>query len=508
MAAETDTGSIEGFGQVSRTVGTVFRYLLLAATMFGIVMLAVLLLYVANDAIRPLTADPGWYLAFFLALVVPTALAGWTVRRRDPAALTFGAFLVGTLVVSLMFSGGVALLVIDVVPPLVALAFAIGLLVPLAATIGLTRYAHRIPFTTRLAATTAVFYLSLFGLPGPIGDAVGAPRVLPSLVAFVQSIPVIPVDWMMVTAVVGGASTNVHISASEQVFIPNGMCACSPSATAVTISQIEDDDLLFRTTPSDALQGEVMAQYATNQLDAGTAAVLHVNDDYGSALSGAFVSAFENAGGSVQQEVSYETSATSYTSRIQSALQDDPDMLAVVGYAESGIQLFRDYYAQFSADRDIMTVDGLNTARVPNEVGEPMDNVVGTAPLVQGPGQDTFASLYQDAFDSEPGPFNAQTFDAAAVLMLANASAGENDGAAISEEMRSVANEGEMTVSPENLAAGVDAAAEGEDVVYQGASSQVTFDDNGDLATGAYEIWKYAPDTERGIETVEEFVIE
>ena len=311
-----------------------------------------------------------------------------------------------------------------------------------------------------------------------------------------------------VPAVVGGASTNVHISASEQVFIPNGMCACSPSATAVTISQIEDDDLLFRTTPSDALQGEVMAQYATNQLDAGTAAVLHVNDDYGSALSGAFVSAFENAGGSVQQEVSYETSATSYTSRIQSALQDDPDMLAVVGYAESGIQLFRDYYAQFSADRDIMTVDGLNTARVPNEVGEPMDNVVGTAPLVQGPGQDTFASLYQDAFDSEPGPFNAQTFDAAAVLMLANASAGENDGAAISEEMRSVANEGEMTVSPENLAAGVDAAAEGEDVVYQGASSQVTFDDNGDLATGAYEIWKYAPDTERGIETVEEFVIE
>jgi phosphate transport system permease protein len=215
MAAETDTGSIEGFGQVSRTVGTVFRYLLLAATMFGIVMLAVLLLYVANDAIRPLTADPGWYLAFFLALVVPTALAGWTVRRRDPAALTFGAFLVGTLVVSLMFSGGVALLVIDVVPPLVALAFAIGLLVPLAATIGLTRYAHRIPFTTRLAATTAVFYLSLFGLPGPIGDAVGAPRVLPSLVAFVQSIPVIPVDWMMVTAVVGGASaaaTGAYVS--------------------------------------------------------------------------------------------------------------------------------------------------------------------------------------------------------------------------------------------------------------------------------------------------------
>jgi ABC-type branched-subunit amino acid transport system substrate-binding protein len=310
-----------------------------------------------------------------------------------------------------------------------------------------------------------------------------------------------------VPAVVGGASTNVHISASEQVFIPNGMCACSPSATAVTISQIEDDGLLYRTTPSDALQGQVMAQYATEELGAGTAAVLHVNDDYGSALSGSFVSAFEERDGTVQQEVSYETSASSYTSRIESAVQDDPDMLAVVGYAESGIQLFRDYYAQYSADRDIMTVDGLNTARVPNEVGQSMDNVVGTAPLVEGPGQETFNQMYEEAFDTAPGPFNPQTFDAAAVLMLANAAAGENDGQAIAEQMRAVANEGEMTVTPDNLAEGVDAAAEGEDVVYEGASSQVSFDDNGDLETGAYEVWAYAPDTERGIETIAEFTV-
>jgi len=206
MAAETEHGEIEGFGQVSRTVGTVFRYLLLAATMFGIVTLAVLLVYVANDAIRPLTADSGWYLTYFLTLVVPTLLVGAYVRRRDHAAFSFGAFLVGLLVVSLMFSGGVGLLVVDVVPPLVALAFALGLAIPAAVAVVLTRNSHRISFTTRLVATTLAFYLSLFGLPGPIGDAAGLPQVVPSFVQFVQSIPVIPVDWMMVAAVVGGGS--------------------------------------------------------------------------------------------------------------------------------------------------------------------------------------------------------------------------------------------------------------------------------------------------------------
>ncbi|MDQ2054771.1 phosphate ABC transporter permease PstA [Halobellus sp. H-GB7] len=206
MATETEHGEIEGFGQVSRTVGTVFRYLLLAATMFGIVTLAVLLVYVANDAIRPLTADPGWYLTYFLTLVVPTLLVGAYVRTRDRAAFSFGVFLVGLLVVSLMFSGGVGLLVVDVIPPLVALSFALGLAVPAAVAVALTRNSHRISFTTRLVATSFAFYLSLFGLPGPIGDAAGLPQVVPSFVQFIQSIPVIPVDWMMVAAIVGGGS--------------------------------------------------------------------------------------------------------------------------------------------------------------------------------------------------------------------------------------------------------------------------------------------------------------
>lgn len=311
-----------------------------------------------------------------------------------------------------------------------------------------------------------------------------------------------------VPAVVGSAVTNVHIPASEQVFVPNEMCACSPSATAVTITDIEDDDLLFRTVPSDSLQGRAMTQYATQELGVETAAVLHVNDDYGQSLSGSFISSFEDTGGTVQQQVSYEVEAASYTSRIEQAIQDDPDLLAVVGYAESGIQLFRDYYAQFDENRDILTVDGLDTGRVPNEVGREMDNVVGTTPLSDGPGSDEFASMYRDTFDTGPGPFNAQTFDSAAVLMLANAASGENDGRAIADSMREVANEGEMTVTPENLTEGIDAAAEGEDVVYKGASSQVAFDGNGDLNTAAYEIWQYAPDTERGVETVQELVLE
>ena len=56
----TDTAEYEeGFGQVGKTAGLLFRYVLLGATLFGIVVVSILLVYVANDAIQPLTADSG-----------------------------------------------------------------------------------------------------------------------------------------------------------------------------------------------------------------------------------------------------------------------------------------------------------------------------------------------------------------------------------------------------------------------------------------------------------------
>ncbi|MFC7128572.1 phosphate ABC transporter permease PstA [Haloferax chudinovii] len=199
MATDTDTDYIDSFGQVSRTTGTVFRYLLLGATMFGIVTLAVLLVYVANDAIRPLTADLGWHLTFFLTLVVPTAVVVGYLARRNVPALKLGGMVVGMLAVSLMFSGGVAVVFVDIIPPLTGLSYVVGLLVPAALVVVLTRYEQRISFTLRVAATGAAFILSLVGVPG----------YFHSVPEIVRQLPVVPADWMILTLVLGGVTAVV-----------------------------------------------------------------------------------------------------------------------------------------------------------------------------------------------------------------------------------------------------------------------------------------------------------
>ncbi|ELZ66791.1 branched-chain/neutral amino acids amide ABC transporter periplasmic substrate-binding protein 1 [Haloferax prahovense DSM 18310] len=168
-----------------------------------------------------------------------------------------------------------------------------------------------------------------------------------------------------------------------------------------------------------------------------------------------------------------------------------PEGLVVIGYPESGIQLFRDYYSASDGSEEILVPDGMRSGSMPGQVGNDMANVTGTAPAAGGPNQDTFNQLFEDEYGAAPGVFTSQTYDSVAIQLLSNAAAGENSGPAIKDQMRRMANPDGMTVGPDNLVEGIEAAANGEDIDYQGASSSVNFDENGDPAEAAYAIWEF-----------------
>lgn len=207
----TDTGSAEGFGRVSRTIGTAFRYLLLAATLLGIVILAILLVFVANDAIQPLTADPGWHLTFFVTLVVPTlavgaSLADLSVERtleesrrpfaglslvRGPRAgrLSVGLTALGLLVIGLMFGAGAAMLFVDVIPALVWLSFVVALALPLVGIVGIERFDDRLPFVVRFVLAAGLLVGSLLVVPGIVQTLPTVPTNA-TIMAFTLGLPV------------------------------------------------------------------------------------------------------------------------------------------------------------------------------------------------------------------------------------------------------------------------------------------------------------------------------
>jgi ABC-type branched-subunit amino acid transport system substrate-binding protein len=165
--------------------------------------------------------------------------------------------------------------------------------------------------------------------------------------------------------------------------------------------------------------------------------------------------------------------------------------LVIIGYPAEGIQLFRDFYSQSDGELPILIPDGLRDGALPAQVGNPMENVTGTAPAAGGPNQQAFTDLFQEEYGSAPGVFTSQSFDSAAIGILANAAAGENSGTAVRDQMRNIANPDGTEVGPQNFVEGVEMAANGENINYQGASSSTNFDQNGDPASAAYAIWEF-----------------
>ena len=174
------------FGRVSRRVGELFRGVLLASTLAGILTLAVLLVYVANDAFRPLTADPGWHLTFLLTFVLPTLGVGWWSYRRSYGTLTTGLLGIMLPAIAALYAGGLAALFIDVIPTLVWLSFVVALAVPVCLVVALGRTERDIPFLAEITAVLAVTAGSLLVIPG-----------------LVQGLPTVPADWMVLVLTIG-----------------------------------------------------------------------------------------------------------------------------------------------------------------------------------------------------------------------------------------------------------------------------------------------------------------
>lgn len=303
-------------------------------------------------------------------------------------------------------------------------------------------------------------------------------------------------------AVTGAAASDSTITAAQDVFFPNQVVAISPASTSPAITDM-DGDYLLRTCPSDAWQGEAMAEIAYDEEGAETVSTFYLNNDYGQGLSDTFVANFEELGGEVYEEVAFESEQPSYSSELESALGDEPDLLMIVGYPESGEQIFRDYYSDFDDGTTIMVPDGLIDDDLPGNVDNPLDDVIGIAPSARGPGNDAFTELYQEEFGRAPAVFNAQAYDATAVLILATLAGGEASGPVISEHVREVANPGGEEVGPENLAEATEMAANGEEIQYQGASGIVEFDENGDMEAVTYDTYTVDMDGFHPDQTIE-----
>ena len=301
------------------------------------------------------------------------------------------------------------------------------------------------------------------------------------------------VDVENVVAIVGALSSGVTVAVANAVTIPKETLMISGASTAPSITVLEDNDFLFRTTPSDASQGVVLARLAQEQ-GHQTVGIMYINNAYGEGLANQFEESFTALGGTVTAKVPHEDVQPTYASELDKATEGDPDALAVLSYTGQAAVYVREAMEGGYAD-EFLFADGTKGSEWIDGIDawEALEGSMGTVQGSPGsPARDAFEMAYEDTFGFPVShPFMAEHYDATVLIALAAAKAGSTtDSAAIRDAIRDVANAPGEVVGPgrDEIARALALIAAGQDINYNGAGGDIEFDEYGDVF-GTIEIW-------------------
>ncbi|QEW00779.1 ABC transporter substrate-binding protein [Microbacterium caowuchunii] len=299
-----------------------------------------------------------------------------------------------------------------------------------------------------------------------------------------------------VSAIIGAASSGTSLQFIDQV-VGAGVIQFSPANTSDAFTTYEDNDLYFRTAPSDVLQGEVLGNLIAEDGNQ-TLGLLVLNDSYGTGLAKYITESFEAAGGEVVAAPTYNTGDTTFDAQISELLAADPDAIALITFEEVKT-ILPTLFGAFPAE-DLYFVDG-NLAQFGEEF--PAGSLTGAKGTFPGTNVDDLAAFTTDLNEfwvSEGNDelteytYGAESYDATILIALASLAAGSTEGAEIAAKLQEVSGgsgDGEKCTTYADCA---EIILGGGTADYDGISGPITFDEVGDPTEATIGIYQFGED--------------
>ena len=273
-----------------------------------------------------------------------------------------------------------------------------------------------------------------------------------------------------VAGIMGADCSGVTTAIANNVAVPNGVTMISPSATSPALATIADNGYFFRTAPSDARQGQVLAEI-TMERGFNDVAVTFINNDYGKGLSDSFINAYKGLGGKVGAVVPHEADKADFSAEVGALNASGASILAVFGYLDQGGNHIIQGSLDSGAFDKFILADGMYGDALLKNIDGDLSGTFGTVPGTDSKGAASFAGMATSAGIKGGGPYTGESYDAAALLVLAMQSGGSTDRAAIASNVLAVANTPGEKIMPGELGKALRILANGGAVDYVGATN-------------------------------------
>ena len=298
----------------------------------------------------------------------------------------------------------------------------------------------------------------------------------------------------------GAWASGSTIPLTESVSTREEILTISPASTSPDLTDLEDDDFLFRTAPADTFQGALLADVIEDGIGGADGLTINIgarNDAYGTGLSEELTKAWEGKGGTVGETVIYDIKQPSYNSEAGQITSGNPDAIMMIDFPDPfdkvGPALVR------TGDWDPKKAfgpDGLAFPNLAELIGsDVVEGMRATAPgvLLDGPGAE-FDALFNEAGGVTRGPFDGQNFDNVMLCYLAAVAAGSTEGADMQAVLRDVTNAPGDQYTWQELPEAIEALQNGDDIDFQGVTGDIELDDAGDPQSGVFGVYEFKGD--------------
>ena len=208
----------------------------------------------------------------------------------------------------------------------------------------------------------------------------------------------------------------------------------SPSATNPAVTS-EDCDVCNRVALSDALQGQVDAEFVYNELGFRKVAVMHDSSDYGKGVAEIFRDAFVKLGGEVVAFEGAKVGDTDFRAPLTKIGVSQPELIFFGGYATEAALIAQQMKEVAGLEKTkFMGTDGAYTQQYLDTAGSAAEGTFMSyvAGDTQADKLSVFKEKYVAKFGIEPeklGPFHAQSYDSVLLIVEAIKKVAKTDSA-------------------------------------------------------------------------------
>jgi len=223
-------------------------------------------------------------------------------------------------------------------------------------------------------------------------------------------------------SVVGVIGTSCSSSGepAAQILSESGIVIISPSNTAPSLTDpATHQPFYLRTAHNDEIQGAAMADFASSELQAETAATIHDGSPYAEGLANVFAEEFQ---GEVTAQEAVQVGDRDMRPVLTSIAANTPDLIYYpVFVAEGGSITSQAREISELNDTDLAGADGMLTADWIAAAGEPnAEGVYLSGPDLEFSGsfyEEDFLPAYEAEFGEPTSVFHAHAFDATNILL-------------------------------------------------------------------------------------------